>query len=71
MELVREKKYVIKKGKKFLKNYGYSTLRGNRFFWTHEIKNAVVYTDLQQAQNFSIYTNGKLIILDENTEPKS
>lgn len=65
------KHYVIKKGKKYLKNCKLKKDRNSYiYFWTNDINEARVQK-LFAAQLLSLMCKGKVITYNENTEPKS
>jgi hypothetical protein len=52
--------FYIKKGKKFMKGHGYTTLRGYKFSWTTN-KEEARKMELSTANSLSIHCNGRVI----------
>ena len=52
--------YLVKKGKKFMKGHGYSTLNGYKFNWTFD-KDEARKMEYSTANNLAIQSGGSVL----------
>lgn len=52
--------YLVKKGKKFMKGHGYSTLNGYKFNWTFD-KNEARKMEYSTANSLAISSGGSVL----------
>jgi hypothetical protein len=52
--------YLVKKGKKFMKGHGYSTLNGYKFNWTFD-KDEARKMEYSTANNLAISSGGSVL----------